>query len=428
MYDWAISAFSTTVITVFLNPYLTAVAKNSADSMGFISLFGLSIFAESFFEYVISISVILQVLILPLAGSIADHSRMKKPVLLWFTIIGAATTTGLYFVSDGGYILGAVLLIISNLSCGTAMVIYNALLADVSEEHERDEVSSRGFAIGYVGGGLLLLLNLILYTFHEKIGIDSGHAIRICLASAGLWWGSFGIIAILKMVEKQIKYTVRPTLKAHLKSFAVTFKDARNHPNALLFLIAYLFFNDGVQTVIIVAGKFGIEEIGLPIQTLTIVILAIQFVAYFGAIFFGKLANRTTSKTALYISLFIWIAVICYAFFFLGTPIEFYIVSAVIGLVLGGTQALSRSIYSRLIPREKEAEYFSFYELSERGTSWMGPMAFGLALQLTQSYRVAIFSLMIFFVIGTILLFFVKIKPPKGPKNILTQHRNPIGS
>lgn len=416
MYDWAISAFSATVITVFLNPYLTSVAVSAAGPDGFLDIAGMKIYAESFFEYVISLSVILQVIILPLAGSIADGYKMKKPVLMLFTVIGAAATAGMFFIADGRAVTGGVLLLIANLSCGTAMVIYNSLLSDVAEEHERDEVSSRGFAIGYVGGGLLLLLNLILFSFSESFGVSSEHAIRICLASAGLWWGGFGIVAVIKMIERKTAGEIRPTVKNHFKQFGRTLKDAVNHPRALLFLAAYLFFNDGVQAVIIVAGKFGIEEIGISMQNLTVVILLIQFVAYFGAEFFAKIAGKTSSKTALTISLFVWIGVVTYSYLLLDTNIEFYIVSFFIGLVMGGTQALSRSIYSRLIPRDKEAEYFSFYELSERGTGWMGPLAFGFALQMTRSYRLAILSLLVFFIIGTCLLFFVKIDSPKKPK------------
>ena len=410
LYDWAISAFSTTVITVFLNPYLTAIAMSVADADGFVQVFGLNLYAASFFEYVISLSVILQVIILPLVGSIADHSKMKRPVLLWFTILGALATTSLFFVSDGRFILGGILLIIANVSCGTAMVIYNSLLSDVSTEEERDEVSARGYAIGYIGGGLLLLLNVLLYVFNDKIGISNDFAIRICLTSAGLWWGGFGVVSVMKMTEKPMFYIHRPNIRAHIKQLSNTFKDLRHHKMALLFLCAYLLFNDGVQAVIIVSGKFGLHEMGLNMSQLIVVILLLQFVAYFGATFFGKIANSIGSKKALLLSLFIWILVILYAYFFLHSKAEFYIVSFFIGLVLGGTQAISRSIYSRLIPKEKEAEYFSFYEISERGTSWMGPLAFGLALQMTQSYRIALLSLIIFFVVGTILLFFVKIK------------------
>jgi UMF1 family MFS transporter len=410
MYDWAISAFSTTVITVFLNPYLTSIATEAAGPGGFLRIFGLIIYAESYFEYVISLSVMLQVLILPLAGSIADGFKMKKPVLMLFTILGAAATTGMFFISDGRALLGGALLLIANISCGTAMVIYNSMLSEVAEEHERDDVSSRGFAIGYVGGGLLLLINLILFSYAERFGVTSSEAIRICLTSAGLWWGGFGFVAVLKMIEKGGgKRPKSLTLKNHFKQFGETFKDARNHPKSLLFLAAYLFFNDGVQAVIIVAGKFGIEEIGISMKNLTVVILVIQFVAYFGAMLFAKIAEKTTSKSALFISLFVWIGVVGYSYLFLETNVEFYVISCFIGLVLGGTQALSRSIYSRLIPKEKEAEYFSFYELSERGTGWMGPLAFALALQNTKSYRLAILSLLIFFVIGTVLLYFVKI-------------------
>jgi MFS transporter, UMF1 family len=194
------------------------------------------------------------------------------------------------------------------------------------------------------------------------------------------------------------------------KAIIQTIKDARKYPKTLLFLLAYLIYNDGVQAVIVVSSQFGQEELGLDISTLTTVILMVQFVAFFGAVFFNKLAEWFDSKKALLLSLLIWIGIVVYAYMFLNSTLGFYILGAVIAIVLGGTQALSRSLFSLLIPKGKEAEYFSLYEISERGTSWIGPLVFGLSLQFTGSYRIAIFSLGIFFVFGALLLLRINMK------------------
>jgi UMF1 family MFS transporter len=402
-YDWAISAFSTTVITVFLGPYLTEIAKAAADENGYIYIMNLPVYAASFFTYAVSLSVILQVLILPYIGAVADHTAGKKNMWAAFSYIGAFATIGMFFLQGNRYMLGGILLVVSNLSFGAAMVLYNAYLNDIADENERDDVSSKGWAFGYLGGGLLLLLNLMFYSNAESFGIEAGMAVRICLASAGVWWAGFTIIPLLTL-KKRVPNSTIPAGQNYfsfgIKKLFSTIKDARKLPYTLWFLLAYLFYNDGVQAVIVVSAQFGQEELGLDISTLTSVILMVQFVAFFGAILFNKLSMLSNTKIALLVSLVIWVGLVFYAYKYLENELQFYILGAVIGLVLGGTQALSRSLYSLMIPKGKESEYYSLYEISERGTSWMGPLVFGLSLQFTGSYRVAIFSLGVFFVIG----------------------------
>lgn len=427
-FDWAVSAFSTTVITVFLGPYLDVIANNAANSDGFLNILGIKVFASSFYTYAVALSVILQVLILPYIGSIADHSSGKKKLWAVLSYVGAFATMGMFFLEGDNYLLGGILLVISNLSFGAAMVLYNAFLNDIASENERDEVSSKGWAFGYLGGGLLLLLNLVFYSNAESFGISEGMAVRICLASAGLWWAGFGIIPLIRLKSRvpinkipvNVNYFVFGVKKLHQ-----TLREALKLPYTLWFLIAYLFYNDGVQAVIIVAAQFGKNEIGLDMSTLTSVILMVQFVAFLGAILFNRIAKATNSKSALLISLIIWIGLVFYAYQFLENELQFYILGAVIGLVLGGTQALSRSLYSLMIPKGKESEYFSLYEISERGTSWVGTAIFGLSLQFTQSYRIAIFSLGILFVIGFIGLLTLNVNKAilnsgnKVPENFL---------
>lgn len=412
MYDWAISAFSTSVLTVFLNPYLTTIAKSCANSKGFLYIFGLPIYADSFFEYVISASVLLQVILLPLVGAITDSFPSKKKILLFFSILGSSASTLMFFIGDKGYLLAAILLLISNVCFGCAMVIYNSYLNDISVEKERDEMSSKGFAWGYIGGGIMLALHLLLIFFHNEIGIpNTNFAIRIALSTSGLWWLGFGITAVVHFLDKSGKVNLKiqkTNYSSVIKNIRETLKSIKSYPNALLFLIAYLFFNDGIQTVIIVAGKYGSQQIGISIQNLALIVLMIQFIAYFGSIFVYKISAKITSKLTLILCLLVWILTIIFSYFFLNDIYSFIAMSVIIAIVLGGSQALSRSIFSKLIPSDKAAEYFSFYELSERGTSWLGPLAFGLALQITHSYNLALLSLLFFFIIGTAILLAVK--------------------
>lgn len=416
-YDWANSAFATTVIVVFLNPYLTAIAENGADANGYLYIFGLKIFSGSYYEYVIAISVFLQLVFLPIIGVFADYFNMKKTLLGVFAYIGAISTMAMFFISGTAYLYGGALLIVANLCFGASMVVYNSILNDISPAERRDTVSSIGWAFGYLGGGLLLAINLVFYSMSDTLLSDfdnhSELAVRICLCSAGLWWAVF---SILPMIYIKARKNFNPIPKSEryilfgFKQFHNTIKEARNYPGTLLFLIAYFFYNDGVQAVIISATKFGKMELGLSIMTLTQVILIVQFTAFFGSLLFNWIAKLFNTKNAIIISLIIWIFCVVYAYLILNSELGFYFLAICIALVMGGTQALSRSLFSRIIPVGKEAEYFSLYEISDKGTSMLGPLMFGLTLQITGSYRTAILSLILFFIIGLVLLFFLNVK------------------
>lgn len=417
LYDFASSAFSATVITVFLGPYLTNVAQDSAVN-GEINFFGMNINPDALFAYSISISVMLQVFILPLLGSIVDLTGKKKEFLGAFALIGSISTMLMYFINDGNYMLGFCLLIIANLSFGVSMVIYNSILNDITTESERDSVSSKGYAIGYIGGGILLALNLVLFSMAEgnQIYISSGEAVRISLCSAGIWWFVFSIFPLITLRNRHLNKvnTGSNLLSSGFKQFVKTFKELKNYPQTLVFLIAYLLYNDGVQAVITFASQFGIHELNLEQSTLITVILLIQFVAFFGSYFFAFLSTKIGAKNSILITLVVWIIGLIYAYGFLNDATGFYILGLTVGFIMGGTQALSRSMFSKLIPNGAEAEYFSIYEISERGTSWLGSLVFGLSLEFTNSYRIAILSLLFFFVVGGIVLIFFKSKYEKS--------------
>ena len=414
-YDWANSAFSTTVITVFLGPYLTSVTQNAADATGYVYPVGIPVLADAFFPYLVSLSVVLQVFFLPVLGAIADYSNAKKPLMGLFAYIGAFATMAMFFLQGQNYLLGGALFLLANLSFGASIVFYNAFLPEIASPDDRDRVSSQGWAMGYLGGGLLLVLNLIFYLQRESLGVSEGFAVRICLASAGIWWAIFTLIPLARLQprqpQKQLPVGER-FISIGFKQLRHTLRELPRYPHTLLFLIAYLLYNDGIQTVISLSSQFGSAELKLDQQTLITSILMVQFVAFFGALAFGYLAKWIGTKRAILLSLVIWTGTVyaSYALIQPNSPLQFYLLAAAIAIVLGGSQALSRSVFSLMIPKGQEAEYFSLYEVSERGTSWLGPLVFGLALQFTGSYRVAILSIVVLFILGLIVLTQVNIR------------------
>ena len=420
-YDWANSAFSTTVATVFLTPYVSNLARSAAGPDGLVRFSGIPVAPDSFMPYCISISVILQVLFLPVLGAIADYSNLRKKLMQIFALSGAITTMLMFFITAESWWLGGLLLIVANLSFGAAIVFYNAFLPDIADPQDRDRVSSVGWALGYLGGGILLALNLVLYLVRDNFGIDTELAVRINLFSGGLWWFSWSFVT-WKLLRPRGAVRALPAGETYLstgvKQLVETFREAGGYPHTIRFLIAYLIYNDGVQTVIGVAAIFAAAPLlqgglGIEQSVLTQVILMIQFVAFGGALLFGRVATRIGAKKALIIGLIVWTAVVVYTYLGLrgeSRILEFWILGGFIALVMGGVQAVSRSLFANMIPPGKEAEFFSIYEVSERGTSWLGPLIVGLVNQWTGSLRPAIVSIIIFFVLGLILLLRVDVR------------------
>lgn len=413
LYDFAQSAFSTTVATLFLGPYLTVLARAAADAHGMVYPLGVTVDARSYWSYIVSLSVILQVVLLPIVGAIADYGRHKKEVLGAMAYLGAAATMTMFFLEGKRYLLGGVLFIIADTSFGAALVIYNSFLPEIATPQDRDAVSSKGWGTGYVGGGLLLALNLVLYLNAGRIGMSEDMAVRISLSSAGAWWAAFTILPLIALQNRGTAHVLaagQSAIVAMLEQMAHTLRDMRRYPQALTFMAAFLLYNDAIQTVITLATQFGHDELKIPISQLTLAILMVQFVAFFGAMAFQWLAAAINAKRAVVASLVIWTAVLVYIYLAVKTTLQFFIMAAIVALVLGGSQALSRSLYSQIIPKLKEAQYFSVYSLSDKGTSWLCPMFFGLALQFTKSYRIAILSLIIFFLAGLFVLLKVDVE------------------
>jgi UMF1 family MFS transporter len=422
-YDWANSAFPTTVLTVLLGPYLTALAHRAARD-GMLWVLGVPIAPDAYYPYLVALSVGLQVLLLPLLGALADSTGWKKRLLLLFAYLGAAATVGLYWVEGDRVLLGGALFVVANLCFGASVVMYNAFLPELASPEERDVVSSRGWAIGYLGGGILLAGNLLLLSWAPEMGLELEHAVRICLASAGIWWAIFTLIPALGLRERAPVRSVPKSLslwRSGWSGLAQVLQQMLRQRSAVLFLAAYFLYNDGVQTVIALAGQFAVHELGIRVEALTATILMVQFVAFAGALLFGVLGTRLGTKRALLLSLLVWMGIIAYSGIALRSGTEFTFAAAAIGLVLGGTQALSRSMFSLFIPKGQEAGYFGLYEISERGSSWFGPLLFGLVVQFTGSYRWAIAAVGMLFLGGAALLW--RVRSPRAPQEVQTAAR-----
>jgi UMF1 family MFS transporter len=419
-YDWANSAFSTTVIAVFLGPYLTAIAETAAGcgtdanpcDVERLYPLGISVAPGSFYAYVLSLSVIVQVLVLPITGAITDRLRHRRALLALFAYIGAAATIGFLFLTGDRYVLGGVLFLAANVAFGASIVVYNSFLPSLASPDDRDRVSSLGWGMGYVGGGLLLVVNLAVYLLGPAE--YEGLIVRWSLASAGIWWAAFTTMPLIMLKDPQPQDIVRDdrTFSGGFRQLGQTLKGLKAYPLTLFFLIAFLVYNDGIQTVIGVASQYASEYLELDNQTRIMTIVIVQFTAFAGAVMLGKIAQKIGAWKTVLASLGLWTAVVIAAYFLpVGEAVPFLILGVALGIVLGGSQALSRSLFSQLIPKGKEGEYFGFYEISDKGTSWMGPLVFGLSLQMTDgSYQIAIITIALFFVIGFLALLTIPMR------------------
>ncbi|HEX2894063.1 MAG TPA: MFS transporter [Marmoricola sp.] len=424
-YDWANSAYVTTIATVLFSPYLTSVAEKA--SCGFVGddkrkcttnldVLGISVSPGSLVFYVVTLSTIISALVLPIVGAHADRSPHKRVLMGRYAWIGSAFAAGMFLVTGSNWQLGAVLLFGANIMLGASLVVYDAILVDIAVEDERDRVSSRGWALGYLGGGLLLAVNLAVVTLHDTLGLSTALAVRLSMLSAAVWWAAFTLIPYRGIKDRAPLGRVPQQGNLVTQSFgqlAATLRDMRHYPMTMTFLLGYLFYNDGIQTVIVSSSVYGEKQLGFATSVLIATILLVQFVAFGGALLFGRLAEHFGSRRIILAGLGVWMLVVTTGYFLPAHNVVLFLCLAVgIGLVMGGTQALSRSFFSLLIPRGREAEYFSLYQACERGTSWLGTLVFGLVHQATDSYRPAIFALIVFFLVGGALL--ARVDPARG--------------
>ncbi len=415
-YDWANSAYYTTILTVLFAPFMITVAGraagcgNSADEncSKTVSLLGLHLAAGSLPFYLTSFATISSAFVLPIVGAMVDRSSRKRWHMAGFAWSGSLFAALLFFMHGDQWQLAVFAIVTSSILGGCSLVSYYAILVDISTEAERDRVSSRGWAFGYLGGGLLLALNLVVVLMHDTFGLDKELAVRLSMLSAALWWAGFTFVPFLRLRDHPPRGVVPESGGLLRRSFGqlfTTLREMRRFPMTLTFLLAFLFYNDGIQTVINVASAYGSKQLGFGDSVLVATILLIQFVAFGGALFFGRLAASYGAYRCLLWGTYAWMAIVVLAMFLpRKNVVAFLLIGVAIGLVLGGTQALSRSFFSLLIPRGREGEYFALYNACERGTSWFGTFLFGLVFQITGSYRPAIVALIVFFVLGAVFL------------------------
>lgn len=418
LYDWANQVFWTSVVTVFLGPYLAELAQAAAQNAGtgdHVHPLGMAIHYNAVWPLATALAPAIQIPLLPVIGAIADKSRNKKGLLLAFAAVGATATTCLYLASDDRYLIAVGLFLLANVSYGAALVVYNAFLPELATADERDRVSSNGWALAYLGGLTLLVVHLALILNAENLGIGEGHAVRIAFASAGLWWLGFTLLALpwLRNRAGPAAASGPPQVGATFRQLWHTLRELRQYPQTLLFLCAYLLFNDGIQATIRFAGPFatGEEDLGLEMSHLITTVVMIQLVAFAGAWLTGYLAPLLGTKRTLLVILGIWTVILTTAYFLpAGQPLPFMALGFFIGLVLGGSQALARSLFSHLIPRGKEGAYFSLYTICDRAGTLTATLVGFVAVQLTGGYRAAIFSLVAFFIVGGVLLLLTNIR------------------
>lgn len=434
-YDFANSVFPTSVTTVFGSLYLTEVAARAAmadtarngpdpcpEGAGGItdklrdcdiSVLGLDIAAGSLWGYLLSVATVIQVLVVPLMGAIADRSANKKPMMAGFAFGGAAATMAMALVAGDDWGLGVGLFILGNIGYGTSVVIYYSFLPEIAAADERDALSTRGWAFGYLGGGVALGLQLVLVIFGEDLGVDAATAARLAFLTSGIWWALFTLIPLraLRARPPQDVAEGGGGLGGGFRELAATLRHARAYPLTLAFLGTYLIYTDGIASVANLSAQYGREELKFDTDVLITTILIVQFVAFGGGVLHGRVARRWGAKKTIMASLAVWIVVVGAAFFVeAGQQLQFYALAGGIGLVLGGTNALSRSLFSHMVPPGKQAQYFAVYEIGERATSWLGPMLFAVTAGATGSYRYAIISLVVFFAAGLVLLYFVPVR------------------
>lgn len=399
MYDWANSAFATTVIAgffpIFFKEYWSSgfSATDSTLQLGVGS----------------AVASLVVLVLAPLLGSIADRSGGKKAFLFFFTALGVAATAALFLVGQGQWLLALSLFVLASIGFFGGLTFYDSLIVDVTTPNKYDSASSLGYSLGYLGGGLLLVVNVAMTLKPDWFGLaDKGAAVRWSFLSVAVWWTLFSIPLFLRVIERAPKVARRwqASARAGLSELAETFADIRSRRTLFTFLIAYWLYIDGVNTIIRMAVDFGLS-LGFPDTSLITALLLVQFIGFPAAIAFGYLGERWDTKKAIYVGLAVYIGVTTWGYF-LQHVWQFYVMAGIIGLVQGGVQSLSRSYFARLVPAEKSGEFFGFYNMMGKFAAMIGPLLVGGTAALTGSARLSILSVIVLFVAGGAILWFVR--------------------
>ena len=397
MYDWANSAFATTIMAAMFPPFYRSLAINAglAEST-----------ATAYWGYTTSVALLMVALIAPVLGAIADYTGGKKRYVAFFAGLGILATAAFVFIGEDTWLLASLLYICGNVGFAGANIFYESLLPHIARKNDIDQVSAMGYALGYVGGGLLLVLNVLWFMKPHWFGMpDAAFALRASFFSVAVWWGAFSVPLFRNVPEPPAARGSEPAInpvRAGFTRLSRTFHEIRRYRQLLLFLIAFWIYNDGIGTIIKMATAYG-SEIGIEMKDMIIALIITQFVGIPFSFLFGSLAKKTGAKRAIFIALGVY-TLISIAGYFMKTALHFYILAFMVGMVQGGSQALSRSLYGAMVPRHKAAEFFGFFSTSSKFAGIAGPLLFGIVGQIAGGSRLSILAVILFFIVGGLLL------------------------
>ncbi len=419
IYDWANSAFSLVISSTIFPIYFENVALNERGG-AIINFLGFSIQNTVLFSYSISFAFLFATLLSPFLSGIADFTRHRKSFLRLFAYLGSLGCFLLFFFTKQNLLLGVFAFILANFGWAGSIVFYSSFLPIISTTDKMDSVSAKGFSYGYIGSVILLLFNLSMLLKPEWYGnISSEMASRISFASVGIWWIVFAEISLMGLPEKEKNIEKMSIFTVFSKSFELlknVFTLILEDKSMKIFLFAFLFYSMGVQTIMFVASLFGSQELKIPSSGLISTILIIQFLAVIGSIAFARLSKKFGNKIILILIVISWV-LICISAYFVTLVMEFYLLAAFVGFLMGGVQSLSRSSFSKLIPLDSKVptSYFSFYDIVEKTSLVLGTFVYGFSIYITGSMRNSIIAVGVFFLIGFILL--IPIKTNKWPRS-----------
>jgi UMF1 family MFS transporter len=423
MYDWANSAFATVMLTAIFPVFFegTIVPEDGWNGIS----------GEALWGFLTGGAAIILFAFMPILGSIADFSASKKRFLRVFAYGGALFTASLFLMQPGMVVPAMILFVFAQFGFVGANVFYDGFLPDLTTEDTIDKVSSKGFALGYVGGGLYLGISLGLVLSAEALGIETLLATQLAILGTGIWWAAFSFYAFKRIPETGsseelpggVPNTPLTMSKIGMSRAWATGKKIAKTRHLLLFLVSFILYNDAVSTTISQSGAYASGTLELELETIIGTILIVQFVAFIGALLFGWIAGRVSTKGALQVSLVVWIVAAALAYRMpAGDAAKFLALGALIGLVLGGVQALSRSLYGSMIPEDASAEMYGFYSVISKFSAIFGPIIFAYFTQTRGSGRAGIASLVVFFTLGLVLFSFVDVEKARAEKDIFLEH------
>jgi UMF1 family MFS transporter len=401
MYDWANSAVQTTIIAAIFPIYFQKVSASGLPGPE----------ATSRFAWATTIAIVIVAVVAPVLGAIADYTPIKKRLLAVFLAIGAAAIGAMFFLVPGGWQLALALFILANVGVAASIVFYDSLLPHIVRDNEVDRVSTAGYALGYLGGGVLLAINIVMMANPSWFGLpDRDTAVRASFASVAVWWILFSIPLFRQVPEPralQRDGRAGSPIAAAFRRLLDTFRELRRYRQAFLLLLAFLVYNDGIQTMIRMATIYG-TEIGIDENAMIGALLITQFIGVPFGFLFGMFADRVGAKRAVFVGLAVY-SIITFLGYFMRTATHFFALCVMVGMVQGGTQALSRSLFASMIPKQKSSEFFAFFGVFERYAGILGPAVFAWVVSRSGTSRNAILSLLGFFVIGGGLLMLVDV-------------------